>query len=368
MHFWGIFAIFVKSSRKIELLMKIVIASDSFKGCLSSSEVARAAEAGVRDVLTDAEVVPVAVADGGEGLVDALCDALGGEYVSARVSDPLGRPVEAKYCIAGDTAVIEVAAACGLALLSQSERNPLLASTQGVGELLLDAARRGCKRFLVGLGGSATNDGGRGMIETPGLLETLKGMEFTVACDVDTPFVGPVGASRVFGPQKGASPEDVEILETRLQNYASEIEMLTGVDVRNMPGAGAAGGLGGAFRAFLAARLRPGIELVLDAIGFDEIIRGADLVITGEGRSDFQTPRGKTPSGVLARTKRQGIPTALVSGAISDCPELRAMGFASMTAATPEGMPLEMALSPEVAAANIRNAVSSLVRDLLPRC
>lgn len=341
--------------------MKIVIASDSYKGCLSSSEVARAAESAVRSVIPDADVVKVAVADGGEGTVESLVDTLCGKYTEAEVSDPLGRRIMARYGIAGDLAVMEVAAACGLTLLSENERNPLVTSTRGVGEMILDALGKGCRRFLVGLGGSATNDGGLGMVSTPGLLDALDGTEFTVACDVDTPFIGPFGASRVFGPQKGATAEMVEILEQRLTDYAGTILSQTGIDVRSLPGAGAAGGLGGAFRAFFNATLRPGVDMVLDALGFDALIEGADLVITGEGRSDFQTPRGKTPSGVLSRASRKGIPTALVSGAVADCPELRSMGFRTIVAVTPEGQPLEEALRPEVAFGNIVEAVKSIL-------
>lgn len=342
--------------------MTIVIASDSYKDCLSSAEVANAAAAGVRSIFPDAEIRIVPVADGGEGTVEALVDCLGGVIAKATVSDPLGRPVEAAYGIAGDLAIIESAAACGLTLLEPSERNPMLTTTRGLGELILDALERGCRRFLVGLGGSATNDGGRGMVETPGLPDAAAGADFTIACDVDTPFIGPQGASRVFGPQKGASPEEVEILEARLTDYAQEILEKTGVDVRDLPGAGAAGGLGGAFRAFLGAELRRGVDMVLDAVGFDEILEGADLVITGEGCSDFQTPKGKTASGVLTRAKSKGIPTILVSGAVRHCPELDAMGFAAICAATPEGTPLAEAMMPDNAKRNITGAVESILK------
>lgn len=343
-------------------MKKIVIAEDSFKGCLSSAEVAEALERGVKAARPEIEVVKVPVADGGEGTVEALASA-GATLVSAVVSDPLGRPASATYGISGKTAIIEVASACGLALLKKEERNPLVTTTRGVGELLMDAIGRGCTSFLVGLGGSATNDGGRGMIEVPGLREAAKGLDFTIACDVDTPFIGPEGASHVFGPQKGASAEDVEILEERLARYALKILDETGVDVREMKGAGAAGGLGGAFHAYFGARLRRGVDMILDAVGFDEIIAGADLVITGEGRSDFQTPKGKTPSGVLERAKRQGIPVVLISGGVSDCPELMAMGFQRILAATPADMPLEMALRPEVATENLCLCMKKLLAE-----
>lgn len=345
-------------------LDKIVIASDSFKGSLSSLEVATAAESALKEVLPSCNVVRVNVADGGEGTVEAVISSVNGEIIETIVSDPLGRKIPARYGIAGDLAVVESAAACGLVLLSESERNPLLTDTRGLGELLMDAASRGCKRFIVGLGGSATNDGGRGMISVPGFLSALKGKEITVACDVDTPFIGPKGASRVFAPQKGASPEDVEILEERLVKYSEEIKEQTGMDVSNMPGAGAAGGLGGAFAAFLEARLVPGIQMVLDAIGFDSIIEGADLVITGEGKSDFQTPKGKTPAGVLERAMKQGIPTALMSGKIEMCPELEKMNFRYICQVTPEGMSLEEAMKKQTAMNNVKAAVKGLVLEI----
>lgn len=339
-------------------MKRIVIAEDSFKGCLSSTQAADAVEKGIRDVLPDVEIVKVAVADGGEGTVEALVSA-GGDMVCASVSDPLGRQTTARYGIIGSTAVMEVASACGLALLRPEELDPITATTRGVGELIMDAIKRGCTRFLIGLGGSATNDGGRGMLEVPGLLDAAKGMKFTVACDVDTPYVGPAGASRVFAPQKGADPRDVEILEERLQKYAMKILDETGIDVRNMAGAGAAGGLGGAFHAYFGAELKRGVDMVLDAIDFDSTIDRADLIITGEGRSDFQTPKGKTPSGILKRALKKGIPVVLISGRVDDIQELEPMGFHSIIESTPHDMPLETALRPEVAADNLRKAARS---------
>lgn len=344
-------------------MRKIVIACDSYKGCLSSSEVACAAAKGVAEVYPDCEIVRLAVADGGEGTVDALVDTLGGHLECAEVSDPLGRPVKAAYGIAGDLAIIESAAACGLTLLTKEERNPLITTTKGLGELILAAIDKGCRRFLIGLGGSATNDGGMGMISADGFLERARGMKFTVACDVDTPYIGAHGASRVFGPQKGASEEDVEILEERLRGYALKILKDTGIDVSDMAGAGAAGGLGGAFRAYLGAELKRGVDLVLDQIGFDSIIDGADLVITGEGCSDYQTLKGKTAAGVLERAKRKGIPVMLVSGAIRDGQMLRDGGFGVIAAASPQGMSLAEAMRPETAEHNIYETVKRLLTN-----
>lgn len=342
-------------------MRKIVIACDSYKGCLSSSEVARAAAEGVAEVYPDCEIVRLAVADGGEGTVDALVETLGGHLECAEVSDPLGRPVKAVYGVAGDLAIIESAAACGLTLLAKEERNPLITTTKGLGELILAAIDKGCRRFLIGLGGSATNDGGMGMISADGFLERARGMKFTVACDVDTPYIGAHGASRVFGPQKGASEEDVEILEERLRGYALKILKDTGIDVSDMAGAGAAGGLGGAFRTYLGAELKRGVDLVLDQIGFDSIIDGADLVITGEGCSDYQTLKGKTAAGVLERAKRKGVPVMLVSGAIRDGQMLRDGGFGIIAAASPQGMSLAEAMRPETAESNIYKTVKRLL-------
>lgn len=344
-------------------MRKIVIACDSYKGCLSSSEVAGAAAKGVAEVYPDCEIVRLAVADGGEGTVDALVETLGGHLEWAEVSDPLGRPVKAVYGVAGDLAIIESAAACGLTLLTKEERNPLITTTKGLGELILAAIDKGCRRFLIGLGGSATNDGGMGMISADGFLERARGVKFTVACDVDTPYIGPHGASRVFGPQKGASEEDVEILEERLRGYALKILKDTGIDVGDMAGAGAAGGLGGAFRAYLGAELKRGVDLVLDQIGFDSIIDGADLVITGEGCSDYQTLKGKTAAGVLERAKRKGIPVMLVSGVIRDWQMLRDGGFGIIAAASPQGMSLAEAMRPETAEHNIYETIKRLLTN-----
>lgn len=343
--------------------MKIIIASDSYKGCMSSKDVGAAVSAAIAEINPSAETVTVCVADGGEGTVEAMVDSFGGRIVSDMVSDPLGRPISAEYGIAGDLAIIESAAACGLSLLSKSERNPLMTSTRGLGELIVAAVRRGCRRFIVGLGGSATNDGGMGMISAPGFLELAKGKEFLVACDVDTPFVGPCGASRVFAPQKGASPEDVELLEERMVGTAAKILKETGTDVSDMRGAGAAGGLGGAFRAYLGATLKPGVDIVLDAVRFDELLDGADLVITGEGCSDYQTVKGKTAFGILQRTKRRNVPVALVSGAVRDVEILREAGFSYILRVSPEGLPTEEAMRPEVTRANLENAIKRLMSD-----
>jgi len=341
--------------------MKIIIASDSYKGCMSSKDIGAVVSGSITRLDPSADTVTVCVADGGEGTVEAMVNSFGGRIVSDTVTDPLGRTISAEYGIAGDLAIIESAAACGLALLSQEERNPLHTSTRGLGELIVAAVRRGCRRFIVGLGGSATNDGGMGMISAPEFLKLARGKEFIVACDVDTPFVGPCGASRVFAPQKGALPEDVEVLEKRMATAAAKILEETGTDVSDIPGAGAAGGLGGAFLAYLGAVLKPGVDIVLDAIRFDDLLAGADLVITGEGCSDFQTLKGKTAFGILQRAKLRNVPVALVSGAVRDEDILREAGFASIIKVSPDDLPIEEAMRPEVTRLNLESAIRRLM-------
>lgn len=334
--------------------MKTVVAPDSFKGCLPAREVASTIASAIREVHPDWEVVELPLSDGGDGTLDTIIAALGGEYRHAEVHGPLGRMVDARYGLCGDTAVIEVAEACGLKYLSTVERNPLIASSYGVGELLLAAVKAGARRFLIGLGGTATCDGGEGMMAVPGLSQALAGCSFELLSDVDNPLLGPFGAARVYAPQKGASPSDVEVLEMRMTAWAETVFAETGMDIRNLPGAGAAGGLGGAFMAFFGARCSRGIERILEITGFDEAVRGAGLILTGEGRSDLQTLHGKVPLGVFRHAGN--IPVALISGRIQDREALEAAGFRTMIESTPDDMPLEEALRRDVAIANLRRA------------
>lgn len=367
-------------------MKRIVIASDSFKGSLTSVEVAQSATKGILEVYPDCKVTQVNVADGGEGTVDAVVDTLQGEKITISVSNPIGKPVDATYGIAGDTAIIEMAAASGLPLLAAEERNPWVTSTYGTGEMILDAIARGCSKFLVGIGGSATNDAGTGMLQALGFRffdnngilienccggilgeiasiddtqvpEAIKNAQFTVACDVDTPFCGPIGAAYVFAPQKGASPEMVQQLDEGMASFAKVIEAKYGIDIVPMAGAGAAGGMGGGFCAFLNATLKKGIDMVLDAIGFDSIISGADLVVTGEGKVDFQTAKGKTAAGVLARAKAQGIPVVAIGGCVEMCDSLREMGFAGIYPILEEKVPLELAMQRDFASQNVTNTL-----------
>ena len=374
--------------------MKIVIASDSFKGSMSSLDVATAATAGVIDVYPDSEIVSVNVADGGEGTVEAIVDALGGEIVKVQVSDPLGREIETCYGIAGETAILEMAAASGLPLLTVEERNPWATSTLGTGEMIMDAIARGCRKFLVGIGGSATNDAGIGMLQAMGfrfydangelitqgcggvlgsiahiddslVSAAIKESQFTVACDVDTPFCGPEGAAPVFAPQKGADAEMVKRLDEGMASFAKVIAEKYAIDIVPVAGAGAAGGMGGAFRAFLGATLKKGIDMVLDAIDFDTTIQGANLVITGEGKVDFQTAKGKTAAGVLNRAKQQHIPVVAIGGCVEMCDSLVQMGFAGIYPILEEKVPLEIAMQRDFAMNNVRKTVARVVPTYL---
>ncbi len=328
--------------------MKIVIAPDSFKESLTALEVANAIAEGIAEVVPDADCRRVPVADGGEGTVRALVDESGGQVIAQTVTGPLGTPVEAFFGLLGDgqTAVIEMAAASGLELVAPADRDPMRATTRGTGELIRAALDRGVRRVVIGLGGSATNDGGAGMAQALGarLLDAdnreigpgggalaalreidisaldprLASLEVQAACDVTNPLTGDNGASAVFGPQKGASLEMVATLDANLGHYGRLIEAQLGRQVMDLPGGGAAGGLGAGLCAFVGATLRPGIEIVLDLVDFDAQLDGADLVITGEGRIDGQSVHGKTPVGVARRARARGIPVVVLAGSVGE--------------------------------------------------
>lgn len=352
--------------------MKIVIAPDSFKESLSALEVANAIEQGLRQVIPDCDIVKIPVADGGEGTVQSMVDATGGSIVSLEVMGPLGHRVQAHYGILGNLsnsdsnndsdsrsndgsatvpntgaiAVIEMASASGLHHVPREQRNPLMTTSYGTGELICDALNRGIKHIILGLGGSATNDGGAGMAQALDILlldsqgktlpsggaalanlaqidvsnahPLLRECSFEVACDVDNPLCGERGASAIFGPQKGATPSMVKQLDTALAHYADVIARNGMTDHREHAGAGAAGGMGLGVMAFLNAELKPGVEIVMKTVGLADKIRGADLVITGEGRIDGQTVFGKTPMGVLKQAQLQGIPTIGIAGCLGD--------------------------------------------------
>ncbi|HEY5975693.1 MAG TPA: glycerate kinase [Geobacteraceae bacterium] len=327
--------------------MKIVIAPDSYKESLSALQVATDIEAGFREVFPDAEYIKLPMADGGEGTVAAMVAATGGTFVEMNVTGPLGEPVKASYGLTGDgkTAIVEMAAASGLTLVTPALRNPLKTTTYGTGELIKAALDTGVCNVIIGIGGSATNDGGAGMLQALGVklldhgghdigfgggelanLERIdiSGMDHRLlacrieaACDVDNPLTGPLGASAVFGPQKGATPEMVAQLDAILSRYADLISRDLGLQVASVPGAGAAGGMGAALLAFCGAQLRPGVEIVMEAVGLEARVRDADLVITGEGRMDSQTIHGKTPIGVARVAKRYGKPVIGIAGSLA---------------------------------------------------
>lgn len=375
-------------------MKKIVIASDSFKGSLSSAEVADAIAEGIRCVYPSCEIICLRMGDGGEGTCEAMAQTRPCRWINIEVNDPLGRPCSAKYALYededGKSAIIEMAQASGLTLLSPEERNPLRTSTFGTGQMIMDAFNRGCRRFTIGLGGSATNDGGTGMLEALGfrfmdnngklvlnccgeklseiasidsskVSAELLASSFIAACDVETVFYGEDGATKVFAPQKGASDSDIRILENGMQSLASNIFREYGIDLGEIAGSGAAGGTGGALFAFLNGKLCKGADLILNAARFEDIIEDSDLIITGEGRIDCQTFCGKLPSRVLSRVSDKGIPVLAIAGIVNLSNEdICNSGFASIlpiqpTPASPEE--LAAAMHPSAAAENIRSTI-----------
>ena len=339
--------------------MKTVIAIDSFKGCLSSVEANRAAAEGVRSACPDAEIVEVPVSDGGEGFLEAFHAAIGGRFVTVPVMDPLMRSISARYLLKGQTAVLEVAEAIGLTLLGPEERNPMAASSYGVGQLVADAVKNGARHIIVGLGGSATIDAGRGMLQALKGIESLRDIRFTIAADVDNPLCGEHGAAMVFGPQKGATPQMVRLLDDEARQFAADSARRFGYDRSGMKGAGAAGGLGYAFLQSLDAEFVPGAELLLETIGFDALVADAALVITGEGSADRQTLMGKLPVGILLHSGR--VPVCLIAGRVNDRPELLRAGFSYVECINPPGLALEDAMKKEVAQQHIRSTVRQLL-------
>lgn len=326
---------------------KIICIPDSFKGTMSSGEVCRIMSRSIRAAFPAAEVIAIPVADGGEGTVDAFLTAVGGEKVAVTVKGPYFREIPSFYGVidGGRTAVVEMAACAGLPLAG-ADKDPRRTTTYGVGELMLHAIRRGCGRIILGVGGSATNDGGAGAaaalgakffdgsgesfvpvggtlqnvarIDLSGLPERLRGVGVVTMCDVKSPMAGPAGAAAVFGPQKGATPEAVEELDRGLRHFSERIRRDLGRDVSGIPGSGAGGGMGGGAAAFFDSRLESGIETVLRVVRFDDMLKGADLVFTGEGRLDAQSLAGKAVAGVAAHTKKAGVPLVAVVGDIDD--------------------------------------------------
>ena len=341
--------------------MKIILAFDSLKGCLTSAQANEAARQGILAVQPQADVAIITISDGGEGWLDAY-RTHGDEVVTTDVADPLLRTTKASYLKRGNMAIIEIAQACGLYLLSPEERNPLAASSFGVGQLIADALAKGCKRFIVGLGGSGTSDAGRGMMQALKGIDIPADAHFTIATDVDNPLYGPRGAAAVFGPQKGATPEMIAVLDDKARTFAQQAAQRIGHDRSHEPGAGAAGGLGYAFMQFMNAERRPGIDLLLDSIGFEDIAADADLIITGEGHADRQTLMGKAPMGVLRRAQKHDTPVILIAGQINDREELMRAGFTDVVGINKKSLPIGEALKPEIARENIKKTVEGIIQ------
>ena len=345
---------------------------------MTAAKANQAASEGILQGMPEAKVVQVPVSDGGEGWLEswgqvhdlgqnqATCPR-DSKLVEVNVKDPLMRHIVAQYLIQGDTAVIEIAKASGLTLLSPEERNPMVATSYGTGLLVVDAVRRGCKHIIVGLGGSATSDCGIGMLRAIidafaknsnwDEVRELDDVRFTIATDVTNPLCGENGAAFVFAPQKGATPEMVEVLDARAKRFAEASAKHLGRDCQNIPGAGAAGGLGYAFLQYMNADCQSGIDLLLDAIHFDDLLQDADLVITGEGSADRQTLMGKLPFGILQRAQKHHVPVMLIAGRIADEQLLLDAGFSRVACINPPDLPLEIAMQPATAKENIRKTV-----------
>ena len=372
--------------------MKIVIAVDSFKGCLSSSSIAKAVEEGIFNTLPECEVIKVPIADGGEGTVEALVDATQGKKITLPVHNPLMQPIHAGYGMTGDgrTAIIEMSAASGLNMIPLKPGNIMNTTTYGTGEMIADAIKRGCRNFIIGVGGSATNDAGTGMmqalgvrftddtgkevekggkslsairhIDTQNQLPELQDCTFHIATDVTNPFYGPQGAAYIFGPQKGGDEEQIKILDRGMKHLAGLIFETTGKDISYLPGSGAGGGMGGGCVAFLQATISSGIELIMDYLRFDELIQGADLLITGEGRMDRQTLFGKVPVGIARAAASRHIPVIAITGQVDTTADkaLREAGLSAIFPIHPAPISLEKAMQPDYAYRNIRRTVEQI--------
>lgn len=357
--------------------MNVLIAIDSWKGSLTSQEANEAAREGVLTAWPDAEVLTLNVSDGGEGWLEAIENQAGGERITADVHDPLMRPSQVDFLRKGDTAYIECARVIGLGLLSPEERDPLLATSYGLGELIAAAVKAGCNNIVVGLGGSATSDVGMGMLRAMEKSYTEMWEEerrrvagtitYTIATDVRNPLFGKEGAAQVFAPQKGATKEAVEVLDRSARLLATRAAREMGIDCSDRPGAGAAGGLGYAFMQFLDARCLSGSDLLLEMAGFHSLLGRADLVITGEGAADRQTLMGKLPYSILEATKRRHLPTWLIAGKVSDKDLLLDAGFSQAVCVHPDGLPLATAMQREVATAHIRTTVQQLCESFHPQ-
>lgn len=379
--------------------MRVLVAPDKFKESLSSLEVARAVERGVKKANPHAEVILCPLADGGEGTVEALVTATNGKIVRKRVTGPLGRPVDAFFGLLGSVAhptsdirhpaVVEMSAASGLHLVPFDMRNPMITTTFGTGELIKEALDKGCKKIIIGIGGSATTDGGMGMaqalgarfldkqgkelglgsgqelikidkIDVKGLDGRITQTQFLVASDVQNPLTGPDGAAYVYAPQKGASPEMVVSLDQGLSHYAEVIKRDLGIGIKDVPGSGAAGGLGAGLMVFLDAKLKSGVDLIMEAVGFEEKLQRVDLIITGEGKIDAQTAYGKVPVGVAKLAQTKGIPVIAIGGQVTpDAEILKDYGLAKMYSLVKAGINVEEAIK------NARELIEQIAEQVI---
>ena len=352
--------------------MEIILAVDSFKGCLASDEI----EKTLSSVFTENgyDVTAFPMSDGGDGMLEAFTSALGGHRVSVHVHDPLMRQTDAEFGITPDgTAIIETARACGLSLMSPDERNPFASTSYGVGELVFAAMRKGCRCFLIGLGGSGTSDSGEGMLRAlaekvvpGGDIYALPSSEtgrcrFVLASDVRNPLCGPEGAAYVFAPQKGAGSDVLPLLDERARAFASVSAERLGYDMSMRSGAGAAGGLGYAFMQFLGAEIRSGADLLLDILDFDSKLANAGLVITGEGSADAQTLMGKLPERVLRRCRQASVPVWMIAGRVENRETLLEGGFSKVFCINPPGLPADIAVRPETAVSNLRHWAEGVI-------
>ena len=371
--------------------MKVIIAIDSFKGSISSIEAGNCAKEGVERVYKNANTIVLPIADGGEGTVDALVNGLNGKTQKVKVKNPLGKEIVAEYGIANDTAIIEMATASGITLLKKEELNPKVTTTYGVGEMINDAIEKGFRNFIIGIGGSATNDGGVGMLQALGFefkdslgneigygAESLKDLDkiiiknanpklkdcvFNVACDVTNPLCGESGCSFVFSPQKGSKKEDIPLMDNWLKNYAEKTASIVGKDYSFEKGAGAAGGLGFAFMAYLNAKLKSGIELVLNEIALESHVKDCDIVITGEGKIDSQTIMGKAPIGVAKIAKKYNKPVFAFCGCLDDSYKVcNDYGLDAIFSIVRGAISLEKAMEKETAKKNLTNTVEQVLR------
>lgn len=372
--------------------MNILIAIDSFKGSLSTDEASNAIAEGIHEVSDRFNIKQIPISDGGEGTFEILLNELKGKAIEVSVKDPLFRDINAQYGILEDgTCVLEMANAAGLTLIPTKLRNPMFTTTYGVGEIIKDALIKGCRKFIIGIGGSATNDGGIGMLNALGFRlldqytqelkpigkslceiahidtnQAIKGLEqceFTIACDVDNPFYGPNGAAFVFGKQKGASDEDIIALDKGLEHFSQVIKRDLGIDISSLKGSGAAGGLGGAFKAFLNAKLEPGVDIIFKKLDMENKIRWADIIITGEGKLDFQTAMGKAPVGISKLAKKHDKVVIALSGSLTEdayaCHDLGIMAMFSIINAP---MSLEQAMDKENAKKNMKHTAKEIFR------